>query len=238
MYCPEGFLTLLDVRSQYLDIAHKESLRRDFSVPPPSGSGFDIDTGASIETFTNAYATWLFFRFLEAQSGAIYVTRPEGVTLRLSCAALDMEKIYDGDFPEDEVEQDSLIQHLSDPFFFIDPVLLVFDDQPDEEKLEIFSLQQEARILRPFKLMPLCWKLPASSLTKDYLLLIARAPMVEAARKLGRTAKVPTVKASYHKLFPEGHGQTALKTVAQHVREDTGLIFELDTLKRAIGRKK
>jgi len=56
--------------------------------------------------------------------------------------------------------------------------------------------------------------------------------------KAGRPRKRDDVRATYDQLFPEGHDNLTWKEVAQEIEKTIEKRFSVDTLKRALGRKK
>ena len=238
MWCPEGFITLFQLRVEFAVFAIKRT--KDFPRPDdavPSGQ-YQIDAGLWQDTAAIAYGLWMFHRFVDLAEWHFFAAPLGGRPMKLAAPVLDRFKFYDGDFPDTEASRLGLIDHLSDSFLHINPIGFVIEVGRNVDK----SIESEdaslTQLLMPLSGLPVCYKTNDISLDDAMLSGLAGMDEIKMKSKVGRKPKVPEVERAYLSEFPSGHGNLTLKEIAYRIRGKVDFPFEIDTLKRAIGQKK
>jgi hypothetical protein len=237
VYFLDGYVHLATIYKRFEDLSYKfmSSNYDEYALDSEDESEPPAD---AFDVAAMAYQEWLFFQFVTKQSEFFYVCSPTGTSLRLLPDALWTFRHFRGPFLHGYKQHQIIIHHLEDAFLFMDPKNFVIRLDHKSEEIERYDLQENVKILRPLDGWPVCWKSTTKPITDELLLELASLELTDSQARQGRPPKVPVVKEAYEREFPSGHGSMNMKQVWTRLRQSTGIEFSLDTMQRALGKKK
>ncbi|MDS9467928.1 hypothetical protein RGQ15_10160 [Paracoccus sp. MBLB3053] len=234
MWCPDGFISLAEIYEKFAEISSQWRLAtpNQYDVQQEekrSWLDFNVDLGWDREL---AYKVWLMNCFLNAEEGNLYAAHPNGNSVKLSTIVVRRGKVYDGDFQDDPQGWRSIIDHLKDPFMFVEDLFYTIDLRDVTDSPDMDEWAAAYHILKPLDRCPVCWKMPTGS-EPDWKKVCGIGDG-EEGRRPGRPSKVGKFAAAYKAEFPNGSEGKNRKAVLAHLQRVTGISGSLDTLDRAM----
>lgn len=171
MFCPEGYVSLYELRSAFWAFAQdlwenewkafyvaEESKKRSKVLPDGSAIGNYVDFDPDDTDVHYAYQQWATFRLTRRNRELLLVCSPDGRVMRLADYAYDAENVWDGPFPETQRQQVALVDHLEKGHFHISEHYGIISPCSDSKRLGAFDLADVVAMLKPFEGWAVCWK--------------------------------------------------------------------------------
>lgn len=237
MYSPDGFISLLDVRSVLGEIAESWTVKNPHPDDPSLSRSPDFiedpwDTTTRIREF--AYADWLFQCFLNSEERNLFACLANGAPLKLSALAVQRYRLYAGEFIDTPDGWSSISDHCREPFTFVDPVYLAIATDRVTDRFNKAMFGASLSYLAPLNGCPVCWKLPPKPMIENDWLEVCGISRSNPSRSGGRPEKVSTVIAAYLSEFPSGHGALSRKEVVGRLSARRNIFCSVDTLDKAL----
>jgi hypothetical protein len=231
MFCPDGFVTLFELRNLFVSIAKKQAmaLRGEFSLE---------DTH---------YGRWIFLRFVTAEADKMYASLDNGKVVKLVPDVLALR----ADLPEEfalpgleySVDYREKVTLMSDAFFYLDSRSMTIDLSSRQVAgiTRRDSLRLGLSALSSIEGSPVCWRKPSEAISAELLYKIAKVTVgfgSTVSPKRGRPAKQQDAVEAYRKCFPNGHGSLRWEEVRRVLQREAKFDGGIRTLIRALGKPK
>lgn len=235
MFAPEGYISLAEVYESLACVARQwraatPNIHDTTQEKTENWLDFNLDPGWNREL---AYKDWLMNCFMNEQERSLFATHPNGSAIKLASSIVQRHKTYDGDFDDTPEGWQSIIEHLKDPFIFIENSYYTIDLHNITDWLDMEEWGGAYSILKPLDKSPLCWKIPNEKAI-DWRKTCGIDNVGQQKKSRGRPEKVSIFAAAYKANFPEGTGGRSQKQVLAELQRVTGMTGSIDTLVRAI----
>lgn len=244
MFCPEGYMTIPEVRCLVGAFSHSQDANSNF-------------------TRSDAFESFVLNTITE--NDALRMCLPNGTILKVGSEILDRVLVSDvlpnetppaiqfGDSrnPEETSEK----RWASMPLFFVRPYYIVsLENYRALKTAAVNAFPKDysaddiwAATALPFELDPL-WGVLGKFEGASLCAIMDRMPKIilqssseelgsKTTLKAGRPSKLPQVRRAYEKVYPNGHGADTWKEVANNLADTSGVTVHVDTIKRALGLK-
>ncbi|MCY1128024.1 hypothetical protein OU426_14265 [Frigidibacter sp. RF13] len=172
MFAPEGFISLFEIKEVFAELAREWRLANPHpDDPEPHGIPSDETFGYADPNWQReaAYCEWLMQGFLNQQERNLYASTSDGRAIKLAALLVQRHHVFDGPFEDWPKGWQSILDHVQDPFTFVNAAGYRIDLSHAKKFAHFADLEDILPFVAKVDGCPVCWPLPRNGRRLDWL---------------------------------------------------------------------